>query len=48
MSKKEFNPYRDMLDIPSLIDENPTDYQLLGVDDFEGDSGNLSSDRVKS
>ena len=43
MSKKEFNPYRDMLDIPSLIDENPTDYQLLGVDDFEGDSGKIAA-----
>ena len=32
-----------MLDIPSLIDENPTDYQLLGVDDFEGDSGKIAA-----
>ena len=43
MSKKDFNPYRDLLDIPSLKDENPTDYQLLGIDDFEGDSGKVAA-----
>lgn len=43
MSKKDFNPYRDMLDIPSLQNENPTDYQLLGVADFESDAEKIAS-----
>ncbi|MBR5161637.1 MAG: hypothetical protein IKW80_08415, partial [Thermoguttaceae bacterium] len=47
MSKKVFNPYRDLLDIPSLKDENPTDYQLLGIDDFESDSGKIAAAHEK-
>ena len=47
MSKKEFNPYRDLLDIPSLKDENPTDYQLLGIDDFESDSSKIAAAHEK-
>ncbi len=43
MSKKEFNPYRDMLGISSLKDEDPTDYQLLGIDDFEGDPQKIAA-----
>lgn len=47
MSKTVFNPYRDMLDIPSLTDENPTDYQLLGIDDFEDDSDKIAAAHEK-
>ena len=47
MSKKVFNPYRDLLDIPSLKDENPTDYQLLGIDDFEGGSDKIAAAHEK-
>ncbi|MBR5709218.1 MAG: hypothetical protein IKX40_00505 [Thermoguttaceae bacterium] len=47
MSKKVFNPYRDLLDIPSLKDENPSDYQLLGIEDFESDSGKIAAAHEK-
>ena len=36
-----------MLDIPSLKDENPTDYQLLGIEDFESDSGKIAAAHEK-
>ena len=47
MSKTVFNPYRDLLDIPSLKDENPTDYQLLGIEDFESDSEKIAAAHEK-
>ncbi len=47
MSKTVFNPYRDLLDIPSLKDENPTDYQLLGIEDFESDAEKIAAAHEK-
>lgn len=47
MSKRDFSPYRDMLDIPLLKDENPTDYQLLGIDDFEDDPAKIAAAHEK-